>query len=159
MFGLDDDNFDDIQQPLPSGDFIMVLDVEKSSGSQHSTSKPKQTKKKKIAVSRKQFLGLQAKVDQILVAVSPQAPQNTECPAPQSLTEHIEVLEIREMMNAQRILLKIAMGIRDLNNRRTTYHKEFLSIAENIIKEVTKLKYDFKKTLERQASHSKQLVE
>ena len=63
MFGLDEENFDDVQQPLPLDDFIIVLDDEESSGSQHSTSKTKQKKKKKIAVARKEFLSLQAKVD------------------------------------------------------------------------------------------------
>lgn len=53
MLGLDGDNLDDIQKPPPSYDFIMVNDDEESIGSQHSTSKPKQLKKKKIAVSRK----------------------------------------------------------------------------------------------------------
>ena len=70
MFGLDDDNLDDVQKPPPSEDFIMVVDDVESSGSQHSTSKPKQYKKKTIKISRKEFLDLQAKVDQILAVVS-----------------------------------------------------------------------------------------
>lgn len=41
LFRLDDDNNDEDQQPLLFEDFIMVLDNEESSGSQHSTSKPK----------------------------------------------------------------------------------------------------------------------
>ena len=58
MFGLDDDNFEDVQQPPLSDEFIMVIDDEESSGSQHSTSKPNANKKKKITVSRKEFLNL-----------------------------------------------------------------------------------------------------
>lgn len=55
----------------------MIFDEEEaSSGSQHSTSKPKgKKKKKKNAVSRKEILNLQGKVDQILVAVKPTQPQ------------------------------------------------------------------------------------
>lgn len=41
MFGLDDDNPDDVQQLPPSDNFIMVVDDEELSGSQLSTSKPK----------------------------------------------------------------------------------------------------------------------
>lgn len=68
-FSLDDNDKDEIKQPLPLDDLIMVLDDEDSSGSQHSTSKLKQKKKKKLAVFRKEFLNLQSKVDQILAAV------------------------------------------------------------------------------------------
>lgn len=38
---LNDNNNDDFQQPLPSDDFIMVLDNEESNHFEHSTSKPK----------------------------------------------------------------------------------------------------------------------
>lgn len=34
-FGLDENNNDEVQQPLPSDDFIIVLDDEESSGSQY----------------------------------------------------------------------------------------------------------------------------
>lgn len=40
-FGIDENNNNEVQQPLPSDDFIMVLDDEYSSGSHHSTSKTK----------------------------------------------------------------------------------------------------------------------
>mgnify|MGYP001546599085 CR=1 FL=1 len=54
MFGLNDDNLDDVQQLPPSNDFIMIVDDEESSGSQHSTSKHREKKKKKkLLVSRK----------------------------------------------------------------------------------------------------------
>ena len=73
----------------------MVIDDEELSGSQQSTSKPKQKNNKKIVVSRKEFLSLQAKVDQILVAVTTQALQSTETPTPQSLVDRVEVLDRR----------------------------------------------------------------
>ena len=50
------------------------------------------------------------------------------------------------------------MGIRDLDNRHTTNHKEFLSTAEKLIKEITTLKDEFKVSLEKQAIHSNKLV-
>ena len=78
MLGLDGDNLDDIQKPPPSYDFIMVNDDEESIGSQHSTSKPKQKIKKKITISQREFLNLQAKVDQILVAFSSMTPKRNE---------------------------------------------------------------------------------
>ena len=89
-------NLDDIQQPLPSDDFIMVIDDEESIGSQHSTSKPKTKKKKKITVSRKEFLNLQGKVDQILVVVITKELQSTDVPTPQSLIELVEWLNTRK---------------------------------------------------------------
>lgn len=52
-FSLDYKNNDEDQQPLSSDDFIMVLDEAESSGSQHSTSKPKQKKKYKLVVPKK----------------------------------------------------------------------------------------------------------
>lgn len=55
MLGFDDDNYDDIQQPLPSSDCIMVLDDEESSGIQHSTCKPKKRKRRKLQSPRKNF--------------------------------------------------------------------------------------------------------
>ena len=63
MFGFDDIDLDDVQQPPQSEEVMMVFEDEESSASQHSTFKPKAKKKKKIAVSRKEFLSLQAKVD------------------------------------------------------------------------------------------------
>ena len=51
------------------------------------------------------------------------------------------------------------MGIRDLDNHRTVDHKEFISTAEKLIKEITALKDEFKASLEQQATHSNKLVE
>lgn len=97
----------------------MVIDDKESSGYQHSTSKPK---KKKIAVSRKEFLNLQAKVDQIVAALSSKTPQSNET-STQSLIDRVEILETRECMTAERIVLWVEMGIRDIENRRTVDHK------------------------------------
>lgn len=47
MFGLHDLDIDEIDHPVKSGDFMMIFDDEESSGSQHSTSKPKEKKNKK----------------------------------------------------------------------------------------------------------------
>lgn len=158
MFGLDDYNFDDVQQPLPSADFIMVLDDEESSGSQYPTLKPKPNKKKKIAVSRKEFMDLQANVDQILASFATRAPQDPDVPSPQMLFERIERLETREQMTIECILVRIEMGIRDLDNRRTAYHKDFISKAKNFITEVKKLKDVLHNTLQTQEGNSKKLI-
>lgn len=111
-FGLDENNVDEVQQPLPSDDFIMFLDDEETSGSLHSTSKPKQRKKKKLVVSRKEFLNLQSKFDQILAAVTSKTPLNTDVPIPQTLIDRVEVLETRETLTAEITILHIEMGIR-----------------------------------------------
>lgn len=47
VFGLDDLDIDEIDQPVNSDDFMLIFDDEESSGSQHSTSKPKEKKNKK----------------------------------------------------------------------------------------------------------------
>lgn len=62
-------------------------------------------------------------------------------------------------MLAQRVSLKIEIGIRDLDNRRTADHKEFLSTTEKLIKEIRTLKDEFKVSLEKQVVHSNKLVE
>lgn len=51
------------------------------------------------------------------------------------------------------------MGIRALDNSRTADHKKNLATAKNLIKEVTALKDEIKSTLEKQTTHSTQLVE
>lgn len=51
------------------------------------------------------------------------------------------------------------MGIWALENNITADHKQFLSTAENLIKEVTALKNELKSTWENQAISSKNLVQ
>ncbi|KAL7595290.1 hypothetical protein Lser_V15G29353 [Lactuca serriola] len=161
MFGLDDVGVNEIDQPVHLDEFMMIFDKEESSGSQHSTSKPKKKKKKnkKLAVTRKEFVSLQSKVNQILTTVSSNKTQNTELPTPQSLAERVEILETRERLTSERISLKIEMGIRALDNNCTADQKQFVSTAENLIKEVTALKEEIKSTLESQTAHSKHLVQ
>lgn len=61
----------EVNKLTQSYDFMMIFDYEDSTGSQHSTQKPKEKKKKKkMAVTRKEFLSLQEKVDKILATVS-----------------------------------------------------------------------------------------
>ena len=57
MFGLDDLDVDEIDQPAHLDDCVMIFYEEKeSSGSQHFTSKPKENnKKKKMEVSKRNF--------------------------------------------------------------------------------------------------------
>ena len=57
-----------------------------------NTLPPRQNKRRRRKL---QSLSFQAKVDQILVAVTTQPPQNTETPTPQPLIDRIEVLETR----------------------------------------------------------------
>ena len=120
-FGFDDEYIQEVNKPNPSNDDLMMFEEEEeSSGSQHSTFKPKEkkNKKKKAVVTRKEFLNLQAKVDQILAVVKPTQPPPEDIPGPQSLIEHIERLETRERMTAERISLKVEMGIKSLDNNR-----------------------------------------
>ena len=88
MFRLDDLDVDEIDQPAHSDDFEIIFDEEEvSCGSKHSTSKPKEKKKKKKwAVSRKAFLSLQSKL------------QQSEIVGPQSLAERVKRLEARARM-------------------------------------------------------------
>ena len=122
VFGLDNFDLEDVQQPLNYEEFLMVFADEESSGSQHSTSKPKAKKMKKLAVSRKEFLSLQSKVDQILAAVTINQPHHPDVAEPQSLAERLERLETRERMTAERLSLEVEMGIRAPDNSRTTDH-------------------------------------
>lgn len=46
IFGLDDLEVDEVNQLVCSDDIMMIFDEEVSSGSQHSTFKPKKKKKK-----------------------------------------------------------------------------------------------------------------
>ena len=61
-------------------------------------------------------------------------------------------------MTTERVVLQVEMGIKDLDNRRTTDHKEYMSKVEDLIKEVTQLKTDLQKTLQTQARNSKHLI-
>lgn len=96
VFGLDDENVDELQQPRPSDDFKMVLNDEESSGSHYSIYKPKAKKKKKLAVSRKEFLDLQSKVYQILAAVTSSTPQTTTDSSQQSRDDRVQARKTRE---------------------------------------------------------------
>lgn len=106
--------------------------------------------------SRKEFLSLQSKIDQIMDVVATNQPQNTDFTTPQSLVERVEWLETKERMNEERMIIGVEMGIRELDNNKTVDQKEFISTVERLIMEVTTLKDEFKLTLEKQATHSKQ---
>lgn len=139
-FGLDDLDMHEVDQPAQSDDFMMIFDEEESSGSQHSTSKSKEKKKKKkMEVTHKEFLSIQEKVDKILAVVTT-PPQQTEVAISQSIVEWVERLETREQLAAERISLKVEMGIRALDNNRTANHKEFLANVERLIQESPQLK-------------------
>lgn len=62
-------------------------------------------------------------------------------------------------MTAERILLWIEMGIRNLDNRQTADHKEFLSKAEDFVKEVKELKLELQPTLHTQEKNSNEPVD
>ncbi|XP_023754281.1 uncharacterized protein LOC111902691 [Lactuca sativa] len=154
-FGFDDEDIQEVNKTNPSDDDMMMFEEEEeSSGSHHSKSKPKKKKKKKNVVTKKEFLSLQAKVDQIMAAVKPTQPQPEDTPRPQSLIERIERLETREHMVVERISLKVEMGIRSVDNNRKADHKEFLAVAERLIIEATAIKTDLQATIADQASQS-----
>lgn len=111
MFGLDDLDVNEIDQPVQSDDFMMIFDEDESSGSEHSTSKPMEKKmKKKLLVTGKEFLSLQSKVDQISAAIIIHQSQQSDTARPHSLAERVEWLETREPLAAERISLKSGNG-------------------------------------------------
>ena len=161
MFGLDDLNVNEIDYPPHSYDFMVIFDgEEESGGSQHSISKPKEKKKKnKMAVTRKEFLNLQDKVDKILPVVTTPQLQQTKVVGSQSLAEQVERIETRERLAVERISLNVEMGIRALDSNRTADHKEFLAAAERLIQEVSAIKAELQYTTVDQAVQTKKLVE
>lgn len=94
-----------------------------------------------------------------MAAVTYATPQTTEAPIPQSLLDRIEVLETREKFTAERTLLCIEMGILQVDNQRTSNHKEFISKAKDLIEEVKELRTELQQTLQAQESKSKQLID
>lgn len=125
----------------------MVLDDEESNGSQHSTSNPNQKKKKKLAVTWKEFHDLLSKVDQILVIVSSGTQQTTTDVSQQYLAKRIQALETREKLTTERMILHIEMGIIQLDNQRTLDHREFISKVKNVIEEVKELNTELQQNL------------
>ena len=95
-----------------------------------------------MVVSRKEFLSLQSKVDQILVAVKSTQPQSEDHPGLQSLIERIERLETRERLDANQISLKFEMGIRSLDTSRQAEHKQFMATVYRLISQVSAIKID-----------------
>ena len=71
----------------------------------------------------------------------------------------METLETRERLLAQRVSLAIEIGIRDLDNRRTADHKDFLATTDRLIKEISTLKDEFNASLDKKYVRSKQLVD
>ena len=61
-------------------------------------------------------------------------------------------------MVAERISLKVEMGIRSLDNNRQADHREFMAAAERLISEVTAIKTDLQAAIADQASHSEKLI-
>ena len=66
--------------------------------------------------------------------------------------ERIERLETRERLAAERISLKVEMGIRSLDNNKQEDHKDFMAAAERLISEVTAIKKDLQAAVADQAS-------
>ena len=94
-----------------------------------------------------------------MAAITIQQPQQSNVVGPQSLVERVERLETIERLAAQRISLKVEMGIRALDNNRTADHKQFLSTAETLIQEVTAIQEEIKSTIDHQAAHSQTLAQ
>lgn len=63
MFGLDDIDLEDVQQLPHSDEFMMVFDDVESSGSQHSTSKPKEKKNKKKLAKGISLIAIQSRLN------------------------------------------------------------------------------------------------
>lgn len=61
------------------------------------------------------------------------------------MIDRIERREAREKLAIECMLLKIEMGIRDLDNRWTTDHTQFISTAEKLTSQVIALVCDFGK--------------
>ena len=69
------------------------------------------------------------------------------------------MMETREKLTVERTRLHIKMGIRQLDNQRTLDHKEFISMAKELIKDVQELKTELQHTLQTQEGKSKQIIE
>ena len=78
-------------------------------------------------------MSLQDKVNQILAAVKSDQLQADDMPGPQSQIDRIDWLESRERHGAERIYLKVEMGIRALDTNHKSDHQEFLATAERLI--------------------------
>lgn len=99
---------DEVQKQTNNTKFPMYLFDDELIGSQHSTSKPKPKMKKKLIVSRKEFLDLKGKVDKILTVVTsvqpPHAPNFNQL---QSLEQRMTEMETRETFTVDKILLRV----------------------------------------------------
>ena len=94
-----------------------------------------------------------------MAAVKPTQPPPKDIPGPQSLIERIERLETRERMAAERISLKVEMGIRSLDNNRRADHQDFMVAAERLITEVTTIEQGLQTAVADQAAQSQRVIE
>lgn len=95
----------------------------------------------KATVSRKEFLDLKNKIDQIHTAVTCQKPlQIPSTQSTQSLDKRLTYIEQQEKWVAGRIDLRVEMGIRQLDQQRQEDHKQFIKKTEDLIFEGKELK-------------------
>lgn len=126
-----------VQKQGNNDDFSMFTEEDKSSGSYHSTSKPMPQKKKKLDFTRKEFLELKGIINQVFaIHTSSQPPHNLTLATLQSLEERRPAIETKEKFMAERVLLRVEMGIHRLYVQRQSDHQKFFKMAEEILKEV-----------------------
>lgn len=102
---------------------------------------PKQKKKKKVVVSRREFIDPKNKIDHILTAITcQQTPQPPSTQSLNSFEERLKAIEERENLTSQRTTLEVEMGIQKLDQQRQADHKEFIKKNEDILSEFKELK-------------------
>lgn len=137
----------------------MFIDEDKSSGSHHSTSKPKPKKKKNSVVSRNEFLELKSTIDQILPTVFNNQPLQTPALATlQSLEERVLAIETKQKFTSDHILIHIDMGISQLDVQLYQDHKQFIKQAEELLKYVKDLNDQLVKVTIKQEEKKKYLI-
>ena len=68
-------------------------------------------------------------------------------------------METRERLDADRISLKVEMGIRSLDNNRQAHHNEFMAASECLISEVSTIKDNRQATIADQSTLSQKLID
>lgn len=95
-------------------------------------------------------MNLQSKVDQILAAVKSTPPEDMT--RPELLIECIEHLEAREWLVAERISLKVEMGIQALDNNHKVDHQQIITTVEKLIYEVSSIKFELQSIITDQST-------
>lgn len=140
-------------------DYDMFFEDEEFSGFNTPHPSPSKNKRKKGVVSRKDFLDLEIKIDEILIDVSSQQPPQTSTPLTlQSFGEGLASIKVKEKWTADRILIHIEMGTRQLDQQRQSNHKELIKKVEYFLYDIKELKDQLIKMTNQQELETKLLI-